>query len=101
MKMSEHSFNGYPKIPEEIAGRAIEDRLSSSALLKEFLIALLKSIDSPLFPPCHLGPTAWMMYLQGRFPGPVTVASPVSRSPCFSIYSFDSFWISGPPTFES
>ena len=44
-----------------------------------------------------MGPTVWMMCLQGRLPADVWHEAPTKIGPCVSTYKSDSFWICLPP----
>ena len=56
--ISHASFLGYPYIPDEISGNAIDLQSFSFARLKEFLYASNRSSASPPSPPLQIGPTA-------------------------------------------
>ena len=66
MNMEAANSLGKPKMPVEMAGKAMEVNFNSSA--KARLPSMAAASFSSSWPLPQTGPTAWMTYLQGMFP---------------------------------
>ena len=91
---------GNPNTPVLIGGIAIDLNPSISSWSKQLVTQFLSSCSQFKADELrHLGPTAWITLLHGRFPGEVVITSPATREgrPAFLKYCLHSSPMLGPP----
>ena len=97
----QQTFRGKLKIPELRAGIAMERKLFVSTVFKmlctaclSFLFAVETTALFGLWGSC--GPTAWIIFVQFKFPALVTIVLPVFNGPNSVMCWLHSFCICGP-----